>query len=353
MEKAPLSWSRGVFACLGPPIVFGLVALVCCMRPRMPALGNRATAPATSGDRPAASVIPAGGWSIEAADGGKARIKYSNATVGTLQYLFWGKNWSWADSQAKVLAPENGAERFVVEVPSLGVTIRGQFRKGAGELAIEYAVESRQRFSDIVGGGIEFNLELGSPLFARENTAVDLLPSSRGFAWRIGGQKVVVSMDRPIPSVLFERDRHDQVRFFLLGKSLEPGRFTRTLTIHLPDGGVVRPSVAERYGADGRPDFMTGTLSWDKWPVDVSWLNDGERPAGRHGRLRVEGERLVFEDGTVGRFGPEVFAASGLRLLRRGQRVAIRCGPSGAITALTLATLPLPRDTTAPGARAR
>ena len=68
----------------------------------------------------------------------------------------------------------------------------------------------------------------------------------------------------------------------------------------------------------------------------------------------ADGSGSVFlDDGTVGRFGPEVFAASGLRLLRRGQRVAIRCGPSGAITALTRATLPLPGDATGPGARAR
>jgi hypothetical protein len=53
---------------------------------------------------------------------------------------------------------------------------------------------------------------------------------------------------------------------------------------------------------------------------------------------------VFLDDGTVCPFGPEVFAASGLRLLRRGQRVAIRCGPSGAITALALATLPLPGD---------
>jgi cold shock CspA family protein len=57
----------------------------------------------------------------------------------------------------------------------------------------------------------------------------------------------------------------------------------------------------------------------------------------------ASGSGTVFlDDGTVREFGPEVFAASGLRLLRRGQRVAIRCGPAGVITALALATLPLP-----------
>jgi hypothetical protein len=59
----------------------------------------------------------------------------------------------------------------------------------------------------------------------------------------------------------------------------------------------------------------------------------------------ASGSGSVFlDDGTVCPFGPEVFAASGLRLLRRGQRVAVRRGPSGAITALALATLPLPAE---------
>jgi len=56
---------------------------------------------------------------------------------------------------------------------------------------------------------------------------------------------------------------------------------------------------------------------------------------------------VFLDDGTVCPFGAEVFAASGLRLLRRGQRVAIRRGPSGAITALALATMPLPPESPA------
>jgi cold shock CspA family protein len=57
------------------------------------------------------------------------------------------------------------------------------------------------------------------------------------------------------------------------------------------------------------------------------------------------GEGSVFlDDGTVCAFAPEVFAASGLRLLRAGQRVSIRLGPDGTVSALALATLPLPGD---------
>ena len=60
------------------------------------------------------------------------------------------------------------------------------------------------------------------------------------------------------------------------------------------------------------------------------------------------GSGTVFlDDGSVCPFGAEVFAASGLRLLRRGQRVAVRRAPSGTITALALATLPLPPEESA------
>ena len=56
----------------------------------------------------------------------------------------------------------------------------------------------------------------------------------------------------------------------------------------------------------------------------------------------VAGSGSVFlDDGTVAGFGSAAFAGSGLRLLRPGQRVAIRCDPGGAITGLSLATFPL------------
>lgn len=43
-------------------------------------------------------------------------------------------------------------------------------------------------------------------------------------------------------------------------------------------------------------------LLWDDAPIDLSFLYAGERPAGRHGFLRVAGDVFEFEDGTPGRF---------------------------------------------------
>jgi len=44
-------------------------------------------------------------------------------------------------------------------------------------------------------------------------------------------------------------------------------------------------------------------LSWDdRVPVDISFVFENEKPAGKHGFLKAQGDRLVYDDGTEGRF---------------------------------------------------
>jgi cold shock CspA family protein len=57
------------------------------------------------------------------------------------------------------------------------------------------------------------------------------------------------------------------------------------------------------------------------------------------------GSGSVFtDDGTVLEFAAGALHGTGLRLLRAGQRVTIRLGSDGAVTALTLITFPLPAE---------
>ncbi len=44
------------------------------------------------------------------------------------------------------------------------------------------------------------------------------------------------------------------------------------------------------------------TLPWDDAPVDIGFVFESEKPAGCHGFVQAKDGRLVFEDGTVGRF---------------------------------------------------
>lgn len=54
--------------------------------------------------------------------------------------------------------------------------------------------------------------------------------------------------------------------------------------------------------------------------------------------------RVLLVDRTFVAFGADVFDASRLRLLRSGQRVAVRLREDGTVEALGLPTLPLPED---------
>jgi hypothetical protein len=67
-----------------------------------------------------------------------------------------------------------------------------------------------------------------------------------------------------------------------------------------------------RYGSDNTKGWFLDALRWDGSPIDLSFLNEKERPAGRHGPLKADRDQLVFEDGTPVRFWGSNLNASAL-----------------------------------------
>jgi len=51
-----------------------------------------------------------------------------------------------------------------------------------------------------------------------------------------------------------------------------------------------------------RSNWVPFKLAWDDAPVDISFVFEQEIPAGKHGFLTVDGNRLAFKDGTEARF---------------------------------------------------
>ena len=60
--------------------------------------------------------------------------------------------------------------------------------------------------------------------------------------------------------------------------------------------------------------------------------------------MRSRSGDVLLDDGQVLSFPARAFDASGLRLLRLGQRVRLRVDGDGAVTFITIATLPDPLD---------
>jgi hypothetical protein len=51
-----------------------------------------------------------------------------------------------------------------------------------------------------------------------------------------------------------------------------------------------------------KPRYIPYPFYWDDVPIDLSFIFENEKPAGKHGFLKVHGSRFAFEDGTEARF---------------------------------------------------
>src|SRR5579871_1950399 len=91
-------------------------------------------------------------------------------------------------------------------------------------------------------------------------------------------------------------------------------------------GWLFLPSIVA-VRAPAQTASVTG-FSFAESPVDLSFLNVGDQPAGRHGFLHVEGEHLAFADGTEARFwgtnitGRALFQSDKSDVQRQSRRLA-------------------------------
>ncbi len=243
----------------------------------------------------------AAAWTVEVAEGGTLRVNYRGAQVMSYHYSFWGPNFSWANAVVKDVKTSDGVTTFELGVEALGLKIAGKIAKsGPNEVAVDYAVNAERPMSDITGGGLEWNVSLDAAVPGKGNVP-SLLLDKHGFRWEAAvADAITVAFEPPLPNIFFERDQRSDVRCFLVGRDIQPGTRKVSMKVRLPQGGAVRKSIDERYGRDDKSAWYPQTLVWDKWPVDVGFLN--ERPAGKHGRVVADGDKLRFEDGTPARF---------------------------------------------------
>lgn len=282
------------------------------------ACGARPTEPQPvlpSGNAPTAMVVPAGSgapWTASLGAGGCVRLRYRGVDVLRMEYPFHGDAWAWANPTVTEGPAADGRAHFTIDVPGFSSRIDAVAEPAEpGVLTVRFTMHVQRDLDDVIGGGPELNL-MTDALRSRTGYAdPELLPDGEGLRWPVGDDETVtVRFDPPLPRLFFEQGRTTQIRAHLLGPDTEAGTHTVTMRVELPAGGVVEPSLAERYAAGTAPWFPA-TFDWDATPVDLRHLNDGHRPAGVHGRVEVHGDRLVFADGTPARlWGTNVVAYS-------------------------------------------
>jgi hypothetical protein len=233
---------------------------------------------------------------------GLAALSKGGAAALSSAYAFWGANWAWAGQQVqfRVVAPFE----YVVAGRNqlLDIDLAGRVSKSSSQtLTWELDLNAHSTKENVIGGGIVFNFDLAT--FGAELGEPELLPGNRGWTWgRAVGDRAEMRFDPPLAFVQFEGGQKSQLRAFFFKGRVPQGQRRQFAVLTVSGDMTIGPTTAERFGLDDPTAWPTGILDPTTSPVDLSFLNAPERPAGKRGFLQARNDRLVFADGTAARF---------------------------------------------------
>ena len=236
--------------------------------------------------------------------------KGGSVAVGS-NFVFWGANWAWSGTSTgfKVLEPYKYT--VVGQNKSLNFDLSANIRRHSSQQMVwDFQLDARSTRQGVMGGGMVFKFDLAN--FAADLGEPSLLPGNSGWFWgRDGKSRMEMRFNPPLANVYFERGNKSELRAFFYSGSIAQGNIQHTATLTLFGDMVVGPTLDERYGLSDPSLWPVDNLDWKTAPVDLSFLNAPEVPAGKRGFVKVDGSRLQFADGSTARFwGANVSAYS-------------------------------------------
>jgi len=253
----------------------------------------------------------AGVWTASVDENGLPALWKGGAAAITSEFVFWGKDWRWAGLSAhlKVVAPFEYT--ITGESGLLNLHLSSRVEKPTPQrLTWTFDWNGRSSLNDVVGGGFAFRFDLDT--FGGELGVPELLPDNRGWSWgRAGGTRVQLRFDPPLTEIKFDKGNKAEVRAYFYSGEVPQGQRHYNAILEVSNDMAIGPTTAERFGLEDSSKWPRELLDFNNSPVDLSFLNDPEKPAGKHGFLRAVQDRLEFEDGTPVRFwGTNVTASS-------------------------------------------
>ncbi len=246
---------------------------------------------------------------------GLFKIRYQTMDVVQANFVFWYDKWKWSQVRVKGQVADNGTYSLSGRSKKTGLSLKGVASSQApNEMVWQFDVKESESGQKNQWGGFEFNiatLALKQQGFAPE---VSLLPDKKGWQLKLQPNRppLNVLFDPAPKKIFFERGKKNKIRvYFVPGKS-QNKTYSFRMTVALPKKGRVVKTVTERLAKPSSKTWYRNLIAWNQSPVDLSFLNAAERPAGKRGFLRVQGEDLVFEDGTIVRFWGTNITASAL-----------------------------------------
>lgn len=241
-------------------------------------------------------------WQVSLDDSvGLPKLSKGGGHAMTSTFIFFDKNYVWAHQESSFKVNNNGQYQLKGENATLGVTLNAAIAKSNSQKMVwNFDLDAKAGRKEVVGGGIAFKFDLDN--FGKALGPPEIFADKSGWAWGKGQQRIEMRFNPAPADVFFERDQKNEVRVYFYHGHIPKGKRQYQATLTLAEDITIAPTVSERYGNHNQSKWTPNMIDWKSSPVDLSFLNASERPAGKHGFVKAKGEQLVFEDGTVARF---------------------------------------------------
>ena len=229
-------------------------------------------------------------------------IKRGGAPLVDGNFVFWKDNWQWATPglATKIIAPGHYSVTSNNKPGDLSIDAQS-VAESPGRLRWSMTFEPGETTG--LYGGLAFHIDQDLTKASGGTVKAEILDDGSGWTISLspGEPPVKISFEPKPRAVIFERGQSSDVRVYLaeMGKSLVSA--TYTMTVDLPEQLKVSSTNAERL-APVSSDWYENLLPADQFPVDLSYLNAAEKPAGKRGFLSEADGQLAFADGTRARF---------------------------------------------------
>ncbi|MDI3271759.1 glycosyl hydrolase family 5 [Pseudomonas sp. AL03] len=239
--------------------------------------------------------------SVDERNGLPMLVRGGSPVVATT-FSFFGKSWDWTYLQTEFKVNTPYRYSLAGKNKALDFDLTAQIQKqDEHKLTWNFTLDAHSMKWGVSGGGIVFTFD--PALFAGEMGEPTLLPDNRGWSWgNAQGRRIEMRFEPALASVYFEPGDKSEVRAFFYKNTIKPGRQDFTATLSVSGDVALGPTNTERFGLSDPKSWPTDKLDWKTSPVDLSFLNAQEKPAGKRGFIKASGEQLLFADNTAARF---------------------------------------------------
>ncbi|MBX7078617.1 MAG: cellulase family glycosylhydrolase [Nannocystaceae bacterium] len=262
------------------------LALVACV-PRCRGCETEATVEGSSDGGHGDVVLADASWTVEVDDGGRIRVRFNHADLLLSRFRFGGANGSSFEPELREVETTADRVAFTLEVPSLQYRVRVQAFAEPHGARVEFDTHAGAALAGVSGGGIQLDLRPDPRVLGTSAGKPTLDAEQRGFRWDTGRGVVSVQLDRPPPHFAYDEGAN-AVQFGFYAGSLPAGDQHFTMHIALPDDGSWRPASSARYAPVDPARWHRDSLPYDDVPVDLSFLNDDDKPAGAGGPIALD-----------------------------------------------------------------